>query len=210
LLPYVVIDSESASNHVINRIFSIRLTQEPRKEASYFARTNFVLEPSPHMDQTCICGERNRFAVPLRDSWLDETFLLVKVKKLSGRQQGVRKDWLTFPFPGLTGKPIPDATPHVRYIANSRTFVPYSAEYLTDWIRTGTTQRQELYVKFYAREQRTPEDELNIPADQGEKCYRCGNDRSDAAHGTLHRRIAGAVMPSVRGLSVTLKCPCTA
>jgi hypothetical protein len=167
----------------MNRIFPIRLAQEPRKEASYLACTNFVLKPSPHVDQTCICGERNRFAVPLRDPWLDETFLLVKVKKLSRRQQGVREDWLTLPFPRLTGKPIPDATPNVRYIANGRTFVPYSAEYLADrLIPTGTTQRQELYVKFYAREQCTPEDELNIATDQGEKCYRCSNDRRDAAH----------------------------
>src|SRR5215469_4129111 len=71
----VVAKGKCTSDHVRNRVLLMRFPEEIGKKFSYSTRTKYVLEPSPYGDQTRICREHKRLAIPLRDARLDEALL---------------------------------------------------------------------------------------------------------------------------------------
>jgi hypothetical protein len=89
------------------------------------------------MNQACICRQRKRLSVPLRDPRLNETTFWIKVKESSSRES-MCKIWLIFlRFPRLTSTPIPDTASHVCHVANARAFVSYPANYVAHFLIRG-------------------------------------------------------------------------
>jgi hypothetical protein len=84
------------------------------------------------MNQGCIRRKRKRFAIPLRDSWLNETIFWIKAQESLSRDS-ICEIRLIFPgIPGLAGTPVPNTASHVCYVSDTRAFISYPANYITN------------------------------------------------------------------------------
>ena len=131
----MVRDGERTADRVRSGILCCpRFTQNFGKKAGYRTYTNFIIEPSPYVDQACIRRQHKWFAIPLCDRRLDEALLWVKRKQAFIRQP-MRKTRLTlarpvFSHPRLTSKSIQDTTSNICHEADGWTYISNYAEYL--------------------------------------------------------------------------------